>query len=108
MSDKKTIKDLEYKNFELHERVRKLEMALLKIKAQLTKAPILLNVDIKEDRPHKAIRFYNPQGMACGFGKMKVNDTRMAGDQTDMFSESGYVMYEGEIDIIKLLEKQGK
>lgn len=105
-----SVDELRYKNkiFELQERNRKLEMAIRKISDRLSDLPILVNVDIKEDRPHKAVRFYNLQGTACGFGNIKVNDTRMVGDQTDMFNESGYVTYEGRINIIKLLKKQGK
>jgi len=68
----------------------------------LKEIKVLVNINIKDDQPHNAIRFYNMQGNSCGFGENLVNDGRLTGDQKDLFANEYSIMYLGAIDFTKI------
>lgn len=92
------------------DRIDQLEPVLKKIKeAFQTGKELLINIDIEDDRPHKAIRLYNQQGNACGLGKLLVNDSRNIGDQSNFFEkQKGYITYKVNLNLTELFKNQGE
>lgn len=67
---------------------------------------ILLSFDIKDQRPHKSVRLYTVNGIALGYGEMRVNEVPEKNDLFD--SQPGYITYSATIDLAKLTTKNGK
>jgi hypothetical protein len=60
---------------------------------------ILVNFDIKDERPYKSVRIYDASGLALGAGEIVVNK---APESASLFSEEpGYVTYLVEFDLSK-------
>ena len=73
---------------------------------ELGKKTIQISFDIEDDRPHKALRIYDVNGNALGFGEMMV---KKADPEANLFeTKTGYVTYSAQIDLDLLIEKEGE
>lgn len=67
---------------------------------------ILVSFDIKDNRPHNAVRLYTVNGIALGFGEMIVNEVK---ESNDLFTHlPGFVNYSATIDADKLFKSDKK
>ncbi len=67
-----------------------------------TEIEILVQVDVKNQIPGKAIRLYNAKGDSAGFGEMNLGTVDSEGD---LFSEgSSHQSYKAKINLLKILK----
>jgi hypothetical protein len=99
------IAKLKEENEQLKARVSMLNEAILGIRDIVEKSEhsILLNVDIQDKRPGKAIRIYTKNGKGIGSAQMILSDSRLLENQPDLFDARGYITYSASINIKEIL-----
>jgi len=71
---------------------------------KLGKKTIQISFDIEDDKPHKALRIYDTNGNALGYGEMVVKKTDP--ENTLFESKPGYIIYAASIDLDKMIQKE--
>ena len=72
----------------------------------LCKKTIQISFDFEDERPHKALRIYDVNGNALGFGEMII---KKADPEANLFeTKTGYVTYSAQIDLDLMIEKEGE
>lgn len=89
----------------LEEENKRLKEALKKLKPLAeSNVTIMVNLNIENDKPGKALRLYTAKGIAIGERVYKVNDSRN-NTQGNIFKSSGYVTYLVELKLNKLIKE---